>query len=66
MTNDERHLGVEADVDQWLSALADGNMEGLVRLLACPNCESGYPTFRVPAGCIHTLCDFCGWSSEDE
>lgn len=31
----------------------------------CPNCEAQYPTFHSPVGSLHTLCDDCGWTSDE-
>jgi hypothetical protein len=31
----------------------------------CPNCAAEYPDFHSPAGSMGTLCDNCGWSSDE-
>lgn len=62
----DRDPGLEAAVDQFLTALAHGDMETIVQFMECPNCSAEYPDFHSPAGEIHTLCDNCGWSSEAE
>lgn len=37
-----------------------------VRFMHCPSCEAEYPTFFSPVGSTGTLCDECGWSSEED
>lgn len=36
-----------------------------LRFAVCPNCSAEYPDFHSPVGTIETLCDECGWSSEE-
>lgn len=61
----DNNPGLTAAVDQFLTALAHGNMDHIVRFMACPHCEAQYPTFHSPIGTLETLCDNCGWSSEE-
>lgn len=35
------------------------------QFMCCPGCGAEYPDFHSIAGALHTLCDECGWSSED-
>jgi hypothetical protein len=37
-----------------------------VTFATCPNCGAEYPDFHSPIGSFETLCDACGWSSEEE
>lgn len=43
----------------------DDNLPGTIRLGECPHCAAEYPAFHSPAGSLETLCDECGWSSEE-
>lgn len=43
----------------------DDILGNLVRLGACPMCEAEYPDFHSPVGSLGTLCDACGWSSQE-
>jgi hypothetical protein len=45
--------------------LAD-EVSAWVQFMVCPNCSAAYPIFHSPSGSIHTLCDNCGWSSEED
>jgi rubredoxin len=36
------------------------------RFMQCPNCRAQYPDFHSPAGTTGTLCDNCGWSSDED
>lgn len=60
--SDEVH---KEDVDRFLDALAGDDMDTVCQFAVCPNCRAEYPFFHSPVGSIHTLCDECGWSSEE-
>lgn len=31
----------------------------------CPNCRAEYPDFHSPEGTVETVCDHCGWASDE-
>lgn len=34
-------------------------------LSVCPACGAGYPDWHSPVGTFETLCDACGFASDD-
>jgi len=36
-----------------------------MRLACCPNCSAEYPDFHSPVGTTETVCDGCGWASDE-
>jgi len=38
----------------------------MVELAGCPNCGADYPDFHSPVGTIETVCDACGWASDED
>jgi hypothetical protein len=36
-----------------------------MRLAGCPECGADWPTFHSPVGTIETVCDNCGWASDE-
>lgn len=54
-----------ARVDEFLDALGDDDLQRLVTFMACPHCGAEYPEFHSPVGKLTTLCDRCGWGSEE-
>jgi hypothetical protein len=35
------------------------------KFMVCPNCGAEYPDFHSPVGSMGTLCNACGWSSDE-
>ena len=54
---------VTAAVDQFLAALAHGDMQSMCKIMVCPGCGAGHPVFHSPVGTTDTACSGCGWSS---
>jgi hypothetical protein len=59
-----------SDFIEFLSQPAEDDSEDEIKrwvvFMACPNCKAQYPVFHSPAGTTGTLCDDCGWSSDDQ
>ena len=68
-TEMEEPMSVD-DFDEFLNQPAEDDpadeADAWVRFSICPNCRAEYPDFHSPSGSIHTLCDNCGWSSEED
>lgn len=60
---DDKHLN--AAVDDFLDALGQGDIQRLSVYMVCPNCGAEHPIFHSPVGTLETLCDDCGWSSDE-
>lgn len=60
----------ERDIIEFLSQPAEDDLhdeiEAWTHFTVCPMCGAEYPDFHSPPGTLGTLCDDCGWSSEED